>query len=1251
MASRSQRQRIMAGAMNVLTPGDKLAQGESSQLDNWRIDQSGELRTRGAAVIETGAPEPFGDAGARYHSLKRTSNSRYSGVGTKLYWGPEPAGVKLIGSGYDGNPIGMAFYQGFGWAMNRGKQSRLSYDDPVHKWGVNQPAAAPIAAVGSPHTLSIEPFNGTTGLNHVEATADGINWEVEMDADIPEGGAIVAASFDTQVLLDPTASLELLASEACSMFVRQNFTPPLDSTFNGVANDDDTLYLDVYASDPTAIAAMTVRLSNVDANGNESLWVEANFKAGSAWDPAKILSQSPQSWTRVAIRRSLNVDQFQIEIAGQTGTNATALSSQLSQLLHQPILQIIAGGDPQILATNNTPGNPATAFDWTKVGRMAVSFVLSAASEVHLNDAIFVAAESASLTGSYQWLVSFVNHAGQDGDPSPLSNAIVLTNQGAALSGIPVDTDPDTTGRYIYRIGGSSSLALRVGTLFDNTATTWVDPTSDEAAQDNAIPMPIDRDLPPPGKGVIGPIYGKLHVFSSAQYPARLWWTRAGTPWGFFGALDPVIGDWEDVGQTDDEIVAISNHKTVEIIYKQRSIWRVNGDISLAGIDPVQTNANIGLVGENALCNAGAIDYFMGQEGVYLFNGDFEQKISQPLDPIFKGEFVRLSSGDFLPPIDKTNIGNSTLELIGDRLRVCYPEAGHTLPNVVAVCHVNAGPAVAGGWSAPAFSWVREKYDGLPSPAFTTMLNEGTGRYLVGGTTSADGARLYLLEAYQNLVADNGSPFTAIWQSRADDQNLPDNFKVYSDLEIDFKTAEDTPVSTLSVYLVFDKWVKVLLGTISSPTQITKTLRVPVDAIRAAQGALYGYRAKNAAVRIEGSIVALARIYGTYLHWYSEERTADTFDSGPTNFETPERCKEIDYVEAYVTGSGQQFTKALWSDLPGSVLVSRDTADLTAPSGRGNVRQRLTTPVDGRNFRLVLANDPTGPLFQIHQARMRGRVIGEYIDGTLNPPEYYESPEFSVAPGRVGELKDFLLDYDVSGPGGRLVVYSDLPGHALAVRTTLAIPYQSGRAPYVFPFENPAAFGASHDLPAGQLFKVRLYPPQGGILRLHGRAAFRARVIGIYFEGGNGEIWESADLDLLGGMGIFRQLMIDAETSGPMTLRMYTELPNQDMRVVSPGWTVDSSPTTQRQLPMYIRVPGNTKGHKQRFKLSGSATCRLYACRVLGRRLEVNGGAWDWKDCLSEGEATPTAWTQIQMPVRDTPEAFTWMELPVDTIE
>lgn len=286
------------------------------------------------------------------------------------------------------------------------------------------------------------------------------------------------------------------------------------------------------------------------------------------------------------------------------------------------------------------------------------------------------------------------------------------------------------------------------------------------------------------------------------------------------------------------------------------------------------------------------------------------------------------------------------------------------------------------------------------------------------------------------------------------------------------------------------------------------------------------------------------------------------------------------------------------------------------------------------------------PLFIIHKFRFRQRVVGEYIDGTIN--EYYESPEFSVAPGRVGELKDFLVDYDISAAGGRLELYSDLPNHALALVRTLAIPYYTaGRQVYAFPLENPADV-TTEELPAGQLFKVRLYPPPGGILRLHGRAVFRARVIGVYFEGQNGEVFETQDLDLAGGMGIFRNLEITAQTSGAITVETYTELPNQDMRLID-SQTINPRSTTTRRLPVILRLPGNCKGELQRFRVTGSGSTRILGMKALGRRLEVNGGAWQWYPIPFE--ATLDAWMPIQMPVRSTPEAFDWVDVPVDVIE
>ncbi|HLW77790.1 MAG TPA: hypothetical protein VKS01_12410, partial [Bryobacteraceae bacterium] len=746
----------------------------------------------------------------------------------------------------------------------------------------------------------------------------------------------------------------------------------------------------------------------------------------------------------------------------------------------------------------------------------------------------------------------------------------------------------------------------------------------------------------------MGPYFGKLIAWNRDMHPARYYWSPSAQPWYFPGAGnganvdDDVDGNWEDAGSDDDQLVWITNHNNVALIYKQRSLWRLVGDPATS--DAQQMDASIGLVGPQAVCNAGEVDYFMGPEGIYQRSYDFKNKISGAIDPIFKGDAVQISNGEYLPPIDMEHIGLAVLEIVNDRLYVSYPEQGNSINTVTAICQLPTLSGVVSVELKESYSWARMKLNtgvGVTT-AFTALKYEGAGNSLMGavseqvitGGIGSLAGGLYSLEQNQ-FSTDAGNSIHLAWQSRFSDQGLPDNYKWYTDVIVDFQTAVlgQTP-STLSVYLVIDNGTKILLGTISSAARTRFTFQLNSNDFGG--GTNEGQRATNAAIRIEGDATSTCIVYGTYLMWYPEERLSTSFDSGFNDLGIPERAKQIDYLELYATAAGQPVTSIISSDLPGSLLTRRDGRNITFPNGRGSVRMRLPI-IEGRNFRYTLGCTAT---FQLHKLRMRQRVVGEYIDGTIG--EYYQSPEFSVAPGRVGELKDFLLDYDVSGPGGQFVLYADLPGNTLAVVRTMAIPFQTGRDVHVFPLED-----VLDTLPAGQLFKVQLIPPPGGILRLHGRAVFRARIIGVYFDGSQGEIWETQPVDLLGGVGLYREITIVAQTGGAMLFQVLTELPNHDVQPVA-TIPVDSTVSTTGRRPLYSRLPGTTKGRLTKYRLSGPYVTRLFEVKVLARKLGVNGSDWEWISVPIE--ATPDSWDQIKMPVRETPEEFTWVEIPVDQI-
>ncbi len=170
-------------------------------------------------------------------------------------------------------------------------------------------------------------------------------------------------------------------------------------------------------------------------------------------------------------------------------------------------------------------------------------------------------------------------------------------------------------------------------------------------------------------------------------------------------------------------------------------------------------------------------------------------------------------------------------------------------------------------------------------------------------------------------------------------------------------------------------------------------------------------------------------------------------------------------------------------------------------------------------------------------------------------------------------------------------------------------------------------------------------------MRLHGRAMFRARLIGVYFNGASdkgGEMWETQPLDLLGGMGLFREVSIISQNSGNMWLEMSTELPGRTMNKVA-TIPIPFTPGVHGRQPVTARLPGNTKGRLQQFRLVGPSISRLFSVKVLARRTQIADTGWNWINVPLE--ATADSFVSVDMPIHHTPEIFSWVDLPVDAIE
>lgn len=124
---------------------------------------------------------------------------------------------------------------------------------------------------------------------------------------------------------------------------------------------------------------------------------------------------------------------------------------------------------------------------------------------------------------------------------------------------------------------------------------------------------------------------------------------------------------------------------------------------------------------------------------------------------------------------------------------------------------------------------------------------------------------------------------------------------------------------------------------------------------------------------------------------------------------------------------------------------------------------------------------------------------------------------------------------------------------------------------------------------------------------------------------------------------LFREIELNLDTSGPMTLTVSTELPESDVRprLVS---VLNTEITTVGRRTMDVRLPGTTRGHLLQLKLSGSNTARLYGVRVFARPLNA-AASWNWYPV--QVRETGEAYLAVPLPIRPTPEVYGDAALPI----
>jgi hypothetical protein len=894
-------QRVLAGSLNLLTPSDKTPENDAIALQNFRVDQQGVLRVGDSLVSLT---QVFSGAHAVHTEFKIddfSTTQAYVNGEVDIAWGVglSGAGIGLTGAFLIGAGPTLFFYWpgAFGGA------------------GVSFTVATGFS--GNP--LSIVVWNG-------------LIWVLDSLLQIKIDPAVLSGIFPGVV--GP------YTSNAASMWLPAVPSSPViaveDTVGDGPLSGTYTYYCTyVHYAFPVVGGFLTALES---AGGAATAPIVA---AGGAISVLQLPFASTSGGVPVDA----------IRVYRQLGAGAITFLKQFG-----------TGPDPTgaVCLTYLTSTYPTVDTPWTDTLAasgvvMPVSGAVGApAAPTSALVAVpgFNVSSSVGLVGTYQYYRTYVNSAGLETNPGPVSADVTPSNGLVDLSWTAPPFYQDVRRQRLYRTGGTLGNAYQVIEFADATTTSYIDGAPDLQLTLNGILMPTTNDPPPTGTaanvmGVVGPYFNALLAWKDG----RLFWSQNGIPLFPGSQAGTAEGNWVDVGAPDDPIQMITLHPILCAIHKARSIWRNIGDIVTGTL--MDTSATCGAVGKNAVANCGAFDLVLAADGVYKFNLDNTGPVSEKISPVFIGQqWIGLGSSSIVQP----HWGTPQ-----------YPFCAWL--NGVAVIG-NGGSFAGDTFSGTTFLYQPELQ------RWSTLVWNG-GQSLTVALGSDNRFQWFAGDAYGNLLIAQPpvrGALDAIWQTRFLDQGLGDTPKFYQEIVLD----AELNGATMQVWLLFDNTSDAgALSAIASPYTATFTggkrqkFYMPLPQDEGDTGE-YHISVRTEITYFATEVSVPPAIHGLYIYYGVEERDASIRGTQVLDFHS-ERIQMCKRIEVDQVG---EVTIKIWTDEPNG-LALRYTYNGTM-TGRSIFEFTLPPNVRGRLYRVDVL--PVGEA-RVYAVRGWMRSVGDAQPG------------------------------------------------------------------------------------------------------------------------------------------------------------------------------------------------------------------------------------------------------------------------------
>ena len=359
------------------------------------------------------------------------------------------------------------------------------------------------------------------------------------------------------------------------------------------------------------------------------------------------------------------------------------------------------------------------------------------------------------LRGIYYYIVTYGTSA-QESSGSPTSTPFFasyvssdtpLASSGPILlSNVPISADPQVTKRNIYRFGGTLQEILLVGTLSDNTTTTFIDNTPDLSVTGQTLIT--HRDAPQPFYSIAwfkGRMWGFGYSGTAVGEPgpilgnSDLWYSNFQEPWGF-NNVSQVFDVGRNIG--GDIAVKVVPLGSILCLLKSQSFWAYYGGDNPTSEPPPFPLAPIGCASKKSVAvGYGRLGFVSSEGAIYLFDGQNFLNISDNRTVNSKSSIKSIldnfSSADFA----------ASAGAMYDNMYLCsFPTQGLTF-----LYDIPSGQWFKLGWAADRFVYNLEEQNMIVGAEV------GSGTFDSWFAAETD-LGLSITSSYISRISDSGAP-------------------------------------------------------------------------------------------------------------------------------------------------------------------------------------------------------------------------------------------------------------------------------------------------------------------------------------------------------------------------------------------------------------------------------------------------------------------------------------------------------------